>query len=728
MGAKRTSSVRAIAAVAIGIVAGISVAAAEPAPPMLRMSPETSEVRVAAPTGTLDQRFLLVPATDADKLDTVSVRVDLRDASKRLWPVDCQLDDRPCGNRPPQAADRAAPAAASAVLHITADLPAIGTYTGTIVVVSAAGKPATFSLTVDRAMAPLGLAVSGNATKLGQYCPLPGCEDFVEIWFALQETSGNALALEPPEIVGLAFKRSDDASYQSSFRSRLLDADGKQLSGSIKLAPGQTRQVRLRIDGIDTAGRYTGKIRWSALGKISLETEFAAVVKEPWSVAFLFILTGVLVGEGMRRYRRVVVPRQTVQRDLIVKARRYLEETAQPLPEWRQPVDTALRARVEETLELTEQGVAVDEPVAEQLALYRRWVEIAGAVVALPEAERAPFKTALDVARAALADTPRKDVIAAADKGLDGIADAVTTAARDHVRHEIDGLVGNLDTLATSGANLDRAAIAAARESLQQARVKLEAEERIAAKALFDQAAVRYAGIVAAVLEHGLQAKPTGLMTDPQWQQLKGQLAPMIERIGTAGDPASAIAAQAAARATWISGLVDGLAGVVKLHLTGTPELSAVSDQLAPARTALASGDLDAAEAAYRTARDAYVPLATQRGFMGAPGGPPPPPMMGLATLGAFAIPGARSPRTLAQRWRRLRWKSVVYAAWFFLASALIATLSGLQVLWVNDAIWGGWGARVLALFWGFGLHQVSGALVQGVDDLRARLDREAAP
>ena len=114
MGEKRAVSVRRIASaiITVGAAAATSSAAGEPAPPTLRMSSETSEVRVAAPTARLDQRFLLVPASDTDKLDGISVRVDLMDDNKRLWPVDCQLDDRPCASKPPQAvctADSALP-------------------------------------------------------------------------------------------------------------------------------------------------------------------------------------------------------------------------------------------------------------------------------------------------------------------------------------------------------------------------------------------------------------------------------------------------------------------------------------------------------------------------------------------------------------------------------------------------------------------------------------------
>jgi hypothetical protein len=58
---------------------------------------------------------------------------------------------------------------------------------------------------------------------------------------------------------------------------------------------------------------------------------------------------------------------------------------------------------------------------------------------------------------------------------------------------------------------------------------------------------------------------------------------------------------------------------------------------------------------------------------------------------------------------------------YFMAAIWLTATVLGLNLLWLPDPSWGGWGDWLVALLWGLGLHQVGGAAFEGVTGLTDR-------
>lgn len=218
---------RLAALVAVGVLSTVCApAGAEPAPPTLHLGDTSSaSLRLAAPTGNVDQTFVLVSGADGASLKDISVRVELSDADKRLWPVTCTLSGQACGIKLPTADSQA-------TLRLVADLPTLGPYVASISVTSASPQTAgSFAVTFDRALTPIGLAVAGVDPKIGEYCPLPRCESSVHLWFSLQETAGREIDLREPQVVGLAFKGSSEAKYQSEFDMRLFDEHGKELKG-----------------------------------------------------------------------------------------------------------------------------------------------------------------------------------------------------------------------------------------------------------------------------------------------------------------------------------------------------------------------------------------------------------------------------------------------------------------------------------------------------------------
>ncbi len=61
----------------------------------------------------------------------------------------------------------------------------------------------------------------------------------------------------------------------------------------------------------------------------------------------------------------------------------------------------------------------------------------------------------------------------------------------------------------------------------------------------------------------------------------------------------------------------------------------------------------------------------------------------------------------------KLKWSGIGVSLAIFGLAALI----GLQALWNNDPIWGGWSSRFLAFLWGLGLHQFTFDGISGLTD-----------
>jgi hypothetical protein len=79
------------------------------------------------------------------------------------------------------------------------------------------------------------------------------------------------------------------------------------------------------------------------------------------------------------------------------------------------------------------------------------------------------------------------------------------------------------------------------------------------------------------------------------------------------------------------------------------------------------------------------------------------------------------------RRWSVLRWAAPRVRALDVVANGVLlvlAVLSGLQVLWVSDPVWGGANAILVAVLWGAGLQTVSGVAFEGIAGMREKLQK----
>lgn len=266
--------------------------------------------------------------------------------------------------------------------------------------------------------------------------------------------------------------------------------------------------------------------------------------------------------------------------------------------------------------------------------------------------------------------------------------------------------------------------------SLDRAEGALDRNPAEASREL-DAARAAYATQLADELTAVLAGAPQGFMTPDAWTTLgasiKTLLAPL--KVGPIVDPEAAVMAYEQAMKLYLRSVTTALLEKAKALPTGGLSETAKTD-LAGALTVAEhavqladEGKFTDAQREYKEALASYMkaenaPKAGAGGTMGAGGVPvplaPAPAVVSLGALpealsqslrlgGSLTLEGRTPAQVMAWIGTRL-WLTDFLVMLLTLA---LASLVGLKFLWVDDLIWGGWGDWLVALLWGFGLHQL---------------------
>lgn len=85
------------------------------------------------------------------------------------------------------------------------------------------------------------------------------------------------------------------------------------------------------------------------------------------------------------------------------------------------------------------------------------------------------------------------------------------------------------------------------------------------------------------------------------------------------------------------------------------------------------------------------------------------------------AEPVALGDVSVAAGWARLQ--TFFGDSALLAALTIVAVLSGLLLLWVNNPSGGSAEDRIVAFLWGLGVHEVSGTVYAGIDAARQKLE-----
>jgi hypothetical protein len=570
------------------------------------------------------------------------------------------------------------------------------------------------------------LEVLGLDTKRGEFVPYLGGN--AELWLLLRSSASKPIKINAPVFTALAIKGENNTRFQSRYRLEVLaQGNGRPATFPMDLGAHADLQLTLRIDQLDGTGEYAGRLSLAGTSRLPVEKELTLVLKEPWWIAFVFIVIGVFLSHWIRNYLGKLRPRLLTQRDLVGLRERLAAgpAVADDVAEAR----LAVLARVDETLE----RLALAEDVeAGELAALRAQVGlclhlVAAAIVRsrLSPERGAAFAAPIDQSRAAAQQPPDTAAIEAAEAALRKAEDDMRTAAADEAKARVTAFRAVLDARRKQPQGMPVEALDEIARRLDEAGKALESGETAAARQLYDVARKRYAEAAAATLDAAVkQPGPTREMPPNAWDELRKRVADALAGVAGAADADAAVKAAGEAERIYAAGLIEGL---LKVSQALRPEkrgvLEEVDAALAEARRALADLDVTGAMASYERARVAFAkwPAEAQMGDQKA--APKLAPLAPAANLpgGMPLVPPARhNPTGGVRAWiaRRMRMNDRI----LLVVTLVIAGLTGVQALWATSTTWGGWNAHVLALLWGLGLHQISGVAFGGLESLQERI------
>jgi hypothetical protein len=631
----------------------------------------------------------------------------------------------------------------------------VGELTGVLTLtVERVAQPFQYALTVKREKGAQQIEIDAQAEPPVYQQPYGTTAD---VRLHLTETTGAAADYQWPELQGLLLNVSDTYKPGAHYaRARLLTADGKNppVNKDKTLAPPKSlpafgsRELLLRIEGLQTTGKYEGTVRVATPNGPQTKT-FLLFVKDHWLFAALVILAGVWSSYWLRRWLQVGRPQALAEYQIGLLLQRVQIQIPDAADGVRQALQDALQELHRATLldatadikpDLQKTGEQLENylviksvlDLRPQLGLLMRdkdqreairgrldvldqrvhegklraltneagkniWVDEArsireellkGAAQALEKA-LAALKTNLDAERAALAAGPLPDTDRAELAGrLDESAAHLKTATQKLA-----------DSRATTGQP--------AADFLQQGWQEYETASRIYLTASGERFR----------RELTTQTMPPLGMEDTAWQALQRDLLAAL--------PANPTPEQyGKVRQRYLDAVLDALAkqagqSAAKARQTsgGGPaatQLDEVAKQATAARQKLVEGGEVAADAVMKLRKDYEAAMALlparkdlpreEAALAAAAGAPPdaPSPGAGPGDLPSTPrLPLVRDPGVILQDVR----SHDAIVAWIVCA---VSVLVGLRVLWATSQTFGGLLDYIGAFLWGFGLHELN--------------------
>lgn len=706
----------------LGVAAAVALSAlAAPAvaEPVLRVAAAKDGALALQSDGLAFMRTIQIVADTAEAAEAVTVTLSpFRDAlgnQALVTPADKKFDkialDQPAN------------------LSVTATFPKPGTYTSELSYVIA-GKRVTTRVEVTVVIPALGLQAVGTSAVRGE-TDAPAI-----VRLSLRETASRSWRLSEPRVHSAAI-RSGSKTFQVGARVTSSRVGGAPAGFPLEVKPGKDVELDVEIGGLAGPGEYEGSLRLSADGATSIDVPFTVTLREPAWIAAFWIGGGALLSMLLRlwygRWRQGLESRRALAE---------LDERLAPLlaratgAEGRAVIQT-LRARVGELQGQLAAGTAASLTTAvtrlnAKIPVAEAWLEADAMVARLPEGDaRTTLRATLDKTAAVLASRTADDA---------AIATAGNELAELKLRER-----WRADTAAQ---------LAKTREAVEAARKDAPAEVRAKLEQLVDPLLAEVARLFAAdaleeltrpggtiaqvhtqlalALTAGLLARVDGAKPEwigqVEWNALADDVRAKAPAVGEAKTLGTVLAAYDAALLAYLVPAATALAKAARdaapaarqrLLAATERELEALAASLdaanvVPADVRKLAAAFDAAVVEFprlhrlsqgQSADTAKVTAASAGGGL---------PI--AARPGTLAAPRFFSPSTV----QGVNTALLVWGATASIALLAIAIVTGLNLLYVDDATWGGPKAHLIAFLWGLGLHQIgAGAAFEGVLGLK---------
>lgn len=616
------------------------------------------------------------------------------------------------------------PAGMTQQFILTANLPSAATFKARARVLAGSQPLLPFTVQVARTKARPGIDIGGVAAvqktaELGH--------PSLDIPLKLKLYATEEPAHVPPPVLDSATRKPKADSQSGEAATAELDVTG--LSPSIRVEPGTPAEITVPVTNIGSPGRYDLKLRFAAPGFEVIDKDVTVYVRDPALLAFGLIALGVLLSLALQAFGKTIRPRLVAQKRVttLLGDLRNLESSAADAEAKRLVADVraAIKARwdasVARRLSLTGQFDVYEEIVPS----LRTWVALHERTLRIhPESVRLKLLAKLEQTAAAFRATPP-------DKAK--VNEAITTLSEfpHTIREEIEKeLRQQLDALDKELRSDGRPAAARLRNTLQVAKQALDRGQVEAAAGSFQTARLQYAYLLADDLRARVEAKtPPAGMQDADWSTLRGSIVSAVRGVQATADADEAMRLIELAVGDYLRTVGAALRSASDAF-SDDAKAKPVHDALDEVEAALDGKKLTAAWQQLQKAQEAYQKAALP---VGQPmGAADKSAMEALANAagsavgaGAFDImtiqidvpPSAneldRPGATIATARSLTRYDILAS-----LVVLIVATLVGLQTLWINDPTWGGWGSYLTAFASGFALDQFTHA---GIQALRLR-------
>ncbi|MBL8744500.1 MAG: hypothetical protein JNK04_25505 [Myxococcales bacterium] len=546
----------------------------------------------------------------------------------------------------------------------------------------------------------------------------------------MRSTDGKSYQIETPTIAWLSFS-SDQAKSAYDFAN--AEIDGHQLT----ISPAGTVNGVYTIRGLSQVGRYDGALRLrhetekkNAKGETETETDFADVpvsiiVRRPWWVAMVLIAAGVMTSTAIQTWLATGRRRLAARRDLS-----WVEETLASYGRRADAREARVLGSLRSQIKFIERDIALNLDVADDVELLTARAKLLPHLFAATKlASRLRKADGYAEAQSSLEDLAELiDQTAAADlASIRGGAEKIKKTIGQALEAELRSAINELEEqIGRNTKDIPKEKLKPLQASIEQARnaLKNNAVEKAADR--LDSVRESVASVLIKLLESTVNVPAPFPAQKAAWERLQDRIA--AEAGNNARDTASAYEA---AFSTYLKGLLDickdELERVGRQEATRSEPAGRALAAITAAEQALAAGDLLRAEEELVNARERLLEAGgkTRRGALvlesaGDTDGSAP-------VLGAVGIPGIGSTLTAAFSLVRQAlpaeprtgddFQSRIQKVDLGVTSVLlaVAVLSGLRFLWGETEAWGNGGNMIVALLWGFGIHQFGTGPLEGL-------------
>jgi hypothetical protein len=538
--------------------------------------------------------------------------------------------------------------------------------------------------------------------------------------------TGAEVSLNRPFLDDVTRKTKADSASGSLVSGVMLDL--QKVPNPIIVLPGAPTPLELGIDGIASPGRYDGTIRFAPAGFQPVSKPFTIYVRDPFWVAIFFIVIGVVLSLVVLNYSGTLRPRLLAQQRMTIILLMLRDESARATGD-ADAVDLVrvVRENVKgrwDNAQTQRRAITTELDVFELIVpALGSWIQLHKQVLEVRprEAREELMPTLVDAEAVFKNPNPDATKVQSAISDLNALPQKIRTKIREKLQKQVDDLAANLAQDVHTGVREIAAFLEASSEKLAHDDI----EEAIR---LVEEARLRYAIILADELikrVSGSTTPPAG-MNQSEWDSLKWRTIGAATIVSATKDPDDATMRLSAAAVPYVTGLSNAIEQSARESITDDAKLKPIVDAAEAAKTAvgksIADGlnKLDAAAKLYEKAiagpgqtmgsvSDALASLAaTALGT--APGG------ASFDMIGSFGYGPPASKLDQSGTEKATARQIGRYDVIVSVIVAVAACLVGLQMLWIDNPVWGGPANYLAAFVWGFGIDQFSHA---GVAALR---------